>query len=153
MFTQHKFTIITALATALIAGGGGYTLGRTSETPTASNNTFAREQFAGRMNAGGMPGATRAGNGFSNGTIITKDSESITIRTRGINSEETGSKIIFLASSTQISKFAEGNTEDLAVGTSVVVTGTGSADGSMVAQTIQVRPADLPSPGMRGGLE
>jgi hypothetical protein len=149
MFTQHKLTIITALITAILAGGGGYTLGRADKTPIPSNNSFPREQFAGRMNTGGMPGGMRAGNGFINGSIIARDNESITIRTRGINSEETGSKIIYLASSTQISKFTEGNIEDLAVGTSVVATGTGNADGSMVAQTIQTRPADLPSPGMR----
>jgi hypothetical protein len=88
--------------------------------------------------AGGM-GFGGQGGGFSGGVIISKDATSVTIQAR-----DGSSKIVILGSSTEISKFVVGTGADLVVGKTVTITGKANTDGSITAQSIQVRPP-LPS--------
>lgn len=83
---------------------------------------------------GGFNGS-RGGQGFVNGEIIAADDQSITVKLR-----DGGSKIVFISSSTEISKFVAGEAGDLAVGENVTVMGQTNTDGSVTAQTIQMRP-------------
>ena len=79
-----------------------------------------------------------AGGGFGSATIgqiLSKDNTSITVSIRA-----GGSKIIFLDNTTPITKQANGAMSDLAVGTNVSVVGTTNTDGSISAQSIQIRP-------------
>jgi hypothetical protein len=64
------------------------------------------------------------------------DSSSITVQI-----PNDGSKIIFLSDSAPITKMASGTRADLVVGETVTATGTTNADGSVTAQSIQIRPA------------
>lgn len=90
-----------------------------------------------RLGQAGLLGGNRQSNaGFVNGDVISKDDKSITVKTR-----DGSSKIIFYSASTEISKFASGSASDLAVGTSIMVNGKTGSDGSVAAQTIQIRPA------------
>jgi hypothetical protein len=97
---------------------------------------------------GGARGLRNGGGsgGFTAGEIISKDDKSITVQIMGggPGSPPTGgSKIIFLDSTTKISKSASGTLADLATGTQVSIMGTPNIDGSISAQSVQIRPAPV----------
>ena len=98
----------------------------------------------------GTRGAGGFGGGVTIGQIISKDATSITVQLINMGGATTattpaGSKIVFLDSSTKISKQVDGTLSDLAVGTNVAVTGTANTDGSMSATSVQIRPAAKPT--------
>jgi hypothetical protein len=79
------------------------------------------------------------GGGFVAGEIISKDSQSVTIKM-----SDGGSKIIFYSDVTKISKSADGSSEDLSTGKNININGTQNQDGSITAQLIQIKPATPP---------
>ena len=143
-----KKTIWITVAVALVIGGAAFWGGmKYSQMTVASRSTGqgAFQQGAGRALRG-----VRTGANFVNGDIISKDDKSITVKDR-----TGGSKIIFFSNSTEVSKFATGTASDLNIGTSVMANGNTNSDGSITAQSIQIRP-QMPSstfggrPGMGG---
>ncbi len=74
--------------------------------------------------------------GFIAGTILSKDAQTITI-----SLPDGSSKIVLIGESTQVSKFTPGTDNDLTLGTSVMVMGAPNSDGSITAQSVQIRPA------------
>jgi len=94
-----------------------------------------RFQQMGGANAGGQRG-TRTGNGSAAGEIISKDANSVTVKLN-----DGGSKIVFFSTSTQVMKFSTGSLNDLVVGENITISGTANQDGSVTAQSIQLRPA------------
>jgi hypothetical protein len=105
--------------------GASYGKGQTSTSTSSAATAYGGARTKG---AGGFGGGTV-------GQIISKDATSITVAlTSG------GSKIIFLDNTTPITKQVSGTTTDLSVGTNVAVTGTANTDGSVSAQSIQIRP-------------
>lgn len=86
---------------------------------------------AGNLNGGGRGGQ---GGGFVSGEVISKDDQSITVKTI-----DGSSKIVFYSDSTEVNKIAESNKNSLIVGSSVTANGTSNQDGSVTAQSIQVR--------------
>jgi hypothetical protein len=131
---KYKTHIIWLLI-AIVVGLGGFFYGKS--TAAASRSGFAgagafasstRSRFAG---AGGT-----AGGGVAVGTITAMDSSSITLQLANGNSE-----VVFITTSTPVTEPTTVSPSTLAVGTNVMVAGTTNSDGSVTAQSIQVRPA------------
>lgn len=142
--------IIPFILIVAIVGGGAFFGGMKYGE---SKKSFGKNFTPGQLNGGFQNSATvRNGNGqgggFINGEIISKDEKNMTVKLR-----DGGSKIIFFTNTTEISKFASGSSGDLEVGKSVMVTGKTNQDGSVTAQTIQVRPESSTDPGMPMGSQ
>jgi hypothetical protein len=132
--------IISGIVILLVVAGGAFYGGMLYATnQAAATATAARAGFAGRGTRTGAAGA-----GFTAGTILSNDGTSITLQ---LPASTGGSKIILYSSATQIAKTTSGTTKDLTPGTSVNITGTANTDGSITAQSIQIRPAGQAQPG------
>jgi len=129
--------IITIIAVALVIGAGAFYGGmKYAENKALLDRQQRMQQFG--ANFGGFRlgsgSSQRGGGGFIVGEIISKDDKSITVKL-----QNGGSKIIFLSDSTEITKSAEGTLGDLEIGKNISVIGTANSDGSVTAQTIQLR--------------
>jgi hypothetical protein len=121
---------------------GGMFYGK-SQTVTTPGAYAAGARTRGVGATGGFGGATI-------GKIISKDATSITVQlmTGGQAGTASGSKIIFLDNTTPITKQVTGTMSDLSIGTNVSVIGTANTDGSMSAQSVQIRP-NVPNNGIK----
>lgn len=113
------------------------------------NNLFTAEKMQQRLPRGG-PGDFGGPGGFAGpgrnanfvaGEIIAADTASVTVK-----SADSGSKIIFVSDSTKITKTNEGSLKDLVLGEQIMANGTTNSDGSISAESIQIRPL-APAPG------
>ena len=135
---MNRKTIIAVVITLVIAGGGsfygGVLYGKNSAA-SARANLMRQGGFSANMTGQRASGGQQNG-GLSGGQIIKKDDTSITVQLNN-----SGSQIILFSDSTKIMKSAEGSAADLIVGGQVTVTGPKNQDGSITAQSIQIRPA------------
>lgn len=153
-----KNIVIAVVATAVIVGGGafygGMQYGKQFVAPTQDDRQNFRDLSADerqqRMQqfGQGMPGGSgaRPGNrgGIVSGEVLAKDAASLTVKLR-----DGGSKIVLFSSSTEIGKLMQGTVNDVRVGEQVIVNGSANADGSVTAQSIQIRPSVAGSAGDR----
>ena len=103
-------------------------------------SSLAQGNTGGRSFGGGRGG--RGGGGFVTGEILSKDAHSITVKLRdSANSGQGGSKIVFYTDKTTVMKSLDGSLSDLVVGKQISVMGMPSPDGSVNAESIQIRPA------------
>jgi len=103
-----------------------------------SRKSFAGLEFNGRQM--GVLGANfengkNVRGGATGGEILSKDDTSITLKL-----QDGGSKIILYSDATKITKSTDGILGDLKNGENIIVTGSTNSDGSVTAQTIQIRP-------------
>ena len=128
-------TLTGAIVAVIIVGGVSFYAGSVygkSQVPAAS----ARGQFGGPGGIAGARTGARGAGGFTTGQILSKDATSMTVQM-----SDGSTKIVLFSTSTQVMKTATGSVNDLSTGTDVVVTGTSNSDGSVTAQSVQVRPA------------
>ena len=132
--------------------------GALSQNGTQNFRNLTPEERQQRMQELGANARSSGGNGFRqgpggrggsfvNGEIISKDDKGITVKLRtpaqGSSSntgEQSGSKIILLSDSTEITKPAKISPAELQIGLQIVANGTPNQDGSITAQSIQLRP-------------
>lgn len=143
---MKKIIPIIIIAIIIVGVGafyGGMKYG-SSQNQKNRTNLFAQ----GGANGGGFKGNKVGGNaggfggGATNGDIISKDDKSLTLKLR-----DGGSKIIFYSGTTEIGRFVTGAVTDLEVGQSVMVNSKSNSDGSLIAQSIQIRPTTSTLPG------
>ncbi len=152
MNMKNKIIAVGVLG-ALVFGAGGFFAGlryaQSQKTIGGNGANFANLSQADRQQrflqmgngqAGGRAGSAQAGTGFVTGEIIVKDDKSVTVKLR-----DGGSKIVFYSASTQLQKMTDTSLGDLVIGKQVTVNGAVNSDGSVTAQTIQLRPDVQPS--------
>ncbi len=144
---QNKKIITIAIIAVVAVGAGAFYGGTVYEKSSLTKQGLLRSASRGQVGQGqgqfarpGGPngsGSGRNGNGgFAAGQIIAKDDKSVTIK-----SNDGSSKIVFFSDSTQVGKTAQGSSSDLASGEQVMVNGTANSDGTITAQSIQIRPS------------
>ena len=137
--------LVIIVAGALVGGAfyGGMKYGENKTTKGINQERQQRFQQMGASVAGAIDGRSgnQAGNNFVTGEIISKDDKSITIKLR-----DGGSKIIFFSDTTEIDKFTTGSSSDFEAGKTVMITGKTNQDGSITAQSIQLRPEGINLP-------
>lgn len=144
--------IVPVVVAAVVFGGVGFFGGmqyQKFQAPAGGARNFAGGNFGG---VGGTGGAARRvqNGGFVSGQIISEDSQSVTIKiASGASAGST--KIVLYSPATQIAKQTSGTADDLAVGSTVTVTGSTNSDGSISAQSISLRPTN-PNGGLPGGV-
>ena len=133
------------IALVLIAGGGvfygGMAYAQMSRSGPGGNFANLSAEDRARFSANGGPTGMRgqtgtAGGGFTAGEVIVRDDSGMTVKM-----QDGSTKIILVGSSAQIMKSAAGSVGDLTVGAQVTVTGLTNSDGSVTAQSVQIRPA------------
>ena len=137
IFENFKLTLILefiiSIIIVLIVGAGAFYGGLVYGK---SQNASSPGRFQGFNANGAQRGARQGANGgLVNGQILAQDAKSITLK---LNNG--GSKIIFLSDTTQIMKSTNGAVSDLTTGENLMVNGMPNSDGSITAQTIQIRP-------------
>ncbi len=132
-----KHTIIAIAVTAVIVGAGAFYGGMRYDQMNASSRLGSTGQF--RFNQNGSRG-TRTNANFAGGQVVSVDQSSITVKT-----QDGGSRIVFVNSGVAVTKNAAGSLADIKPGDDIMVQGTSNADGSVTAQSIQIRPV-MPSP-------
>lgn len=142
---MNKITAII-LGVVVVGAGSFYAGMKYGEGGSARG---ARGGITGFAGGGLMRGARGGGGGFVAGEIIAKDDQSITVRLNdprmpaqpeGGSDGQGGSKIVFFTENTQVAKSVSGTSADLSVGETVTVSGAANPDGSVSAQSIQIRP-------------
>ena len=142
--------VVIVLGIVAVGGGafyGGMKYGQSKNSLSFQdfqNLSPEQRQQSFQANTGGnsQRGAGRGtGQNFLAGEVINKDEKSLTIKM-----PDGSSKIVFYSDSTEIGKFVNGTSSDLEAGKTITVNGKANQDGSITAQSIQLRPANPSTP-------
>lgn len=132
--------VVSFLAILILVGGGSFYGGMKYAEGKNNSSTNAMQNFQGMRGnrTGGGNGQFRGQNGMMGGgtigDVLSKDDKSITVKLR-----DGGSKIVFYTSSTTVRQTTEATINDIKEGTPIIVQGQANPDGSVTAQSIQLR--------------
>jgi hypothetical protein len=136
MNTKQK--VIGAVVVVVLMGGSFWGGMAYAKSKTPARGQFANMQF-GAGAAGARGGFARgAGMGGSAGQVVSVSDSSMTIKLASGSTQ-----IVLLGTSTQVTKSAMGTIADLTAGTNVIITGSSNSDGSITAQSVQIRPTPV----------
>ena len=139
--------IISAIVSLFIggvafAGGTVYQKNKDSALLVAAQRTEPSGAPNTAIGARGGVGGRRAGGQLTNGQIIGKDSQSITVK-----QQDGSTKIVYISQKTSVLNTTTSSIDDLIVGKQVSANGTANSDGSIAATNVQVRPIPIvPTP-------
>ena len=129
---MNKKTMLTMVIVVIIVGSLSFYAGtKSAQSNPPVNNTA--NGFGGGPNGGGNR-MGRAGGNFAGGTLISKDATSMTVQAK-----DGSSKVVFFTTATPVSKMVAGSLNDVTVGQDLIITGTTNPDGSITAESIQLR--------------
>jgi hypothetical protein len=140
--TSIGIVVGVIVAVALFYGGVKYgeakggRMGMTNRTAQFGQGQMPNGTF--NRSTGGAQMAARNGGGVM-GEILSKDATTVTVKL-----PTGGSKIVFTSASTTVFKTAAGSLNDLEIGQTISVQGSTNSDGSVTAQSIQLRPTITP---------
>ncbi len=145
---KRIITIVGALIVVIAVFYGGMIYGKSqtgTKSPSSGTSAGGQGFGTGRMRNGGSGGGNSGG--FVSGQIISKDNQSIIVELSNGSSTSSGNstKIVLVSNSTPITKSVNGTLDDLTTGENVTVVGTANSDGSVTAQSIQIRPTNSPA--------
>lgn len=129
-FFTKKTTILT-VAIILIFGLGFYS----GNYYTKSKMPTGKDRFQAVQNQGSKNIRILGNNNAISGEILTKEDKNLTLKLR-----DGGSKIIFFTENTPITKNVAGATSDLSPNKTIFINGKTNQDGSVNADSIQIRP-------------
>jgi len=147
--------LIVAVAAGAISFYGGSVFAKRLSTSQGAGRQMGNDPTGGMMASGRAVGGQfgRNNSGLINGEVVSKDATSITIKLQaapgGQTDGQTGSKVVFYSASTTVAKMATVSMDELTPGTSVMIVGKSETDGSMTAQSIQIRPEGVVGTPMR----
>jgi len=135
---KNKSLIVGVVVALVIGFLGGIGYGKSTVPAGSSSRNFGQNGAPTGAVGAGARGGARAGNmgGFNGGEVLSKDDKSITLKMR-----DGGSRLVFYSPSTLVTKSATGAISDIATGAQVSIIGKSNPDGSMTAESIQIRPA------------
>jgi hypothetical protein len=135
---NKKIALLVAgfVLVALIGFFVGHSFQRRNMRDNRGDDRFPQQMGMNSQNFG-MKGGF--GGGMISGEILSKDTQSITVKMK-----DGGSKIILLSEKTSVSKSTEGTVQDLEAGKTVSINGTPNSDGSVTAHSIEVRNVAVP---------
>ena len=137
---SKKHIYVTIIITAVIAGGLGYYTGTKLTNKQAVATTFQ----GARTGAGTGRTFSGAGGGLTQGEVVSFDGSMLSVKDR-----TGGSKVVIVTDATKVLKSVNGSSSDIKTGGNVVVTGTANSDGSVTADSIQLRDSTTMPPMMR----
>jgi hypothetical protein len=134
--------VIWAVVIAVVFFGAGWGMKSSSSSSASSATTAARGTYTGTFSGTAGARARTSGGGLVAGKIVSVDPTSISVALPNSTSTTatTGSTVVLYSSGTSILKSVIGSSADLQVGNSVTVSGTTNSDGSVSANSIQIRP-------------
>jgi hypothetical protein len=132
MQTNKTKIIIGAIIIIAVSFFGGYKYGQGTNASSSLATTTRGLGF------GGARGGRTSGESFVSGQILSMDAQSITVKLA-----TGGSMLVYVSPSTTIQKTVDGSKKDLTVGQDVTAMGISNTDGSVSANSVQIRPATM----------
>lgn len=128
-------TALIAVLTAILVGAVAFYGGVKYGQSTGRSSGLAGRAGLGATGANGA-NAARLRGGFADGTILSADAKSITVK-----QADGSTKTIYFDSTSRVVRSSEATLTDLTKGANVAVQGTAASDGSITARSIQIVPA------------
>lgn len=132
-------TILTAVIVAVVAGGAGFAAGRligTRGQPPFGDRQFGAgaERFGQSTGPGTEQREFRQGMQQAVGEVLSLDATGFTLTLPG-----GGSRIVLVPATAAVTTAASASLQDIVVGSQVSVTGITNDDGSITANSLQLR--------------